>query len=170
MRTEAQQEASRRNGALSRGPVTADGKAISSRNAEKHGMTGHSVVLRNESREEFDRMLDDYTAEFQPRTRRETDLVKDLVVARWRLNRIHSLETAAIDFATDDQRAELSAGFLTIDEGTRSSKAFDALSETKSFANYGRYEARLMRAVQLAESRLKILSDRNRNAEANSQT
>lgn len=157
-RTEAQQEASRRNGALSRGPVTEEGKAISSRNAQKHGMNTHSVVLRNENQEEFDNMLADYLADLQPRTRRETDLVKDLVVARWRLNRIHSMETAAIDLETDDQRAILAVDFHTIDEGTRSSKAFTTLSEKRGFANYGRYEARLLRAIHLAESRLKHLS------------
>ena len=100
-------------------------------------------------------------ADLQPRTRREADLVKDLAIARWRLNRIHSMETAALDLATDDQRADLATGFQELDEGTRTSKAFDTLSDRKSFSNYGRYEARLMRAVHLAETRLKALSGRN---------
>ena len=124
IRTEAQQEASRRNGALSAGPKTPEDKAISSRNAEKHGMNGHSVVLRTESREDFDNLVADYTAEFQPRTRREHDLIHDLVTARWRLHRIITLETAALDLEIEQQRPQVDADFQHIDEATRASRAF----------------------------------------------
>jgi hypothetical protein len=44
-RTEAQIAASRANGLKSRGPVTAEGKAASRRNALKHGMAGEGVVI-----------------------------------------------------------------------------------------------------------------------------
>ena len=37
MRTELQRQASRRNGTKSKGPITAQGKAISSRNSRTHG-------------------------------------------------------------------------------------------------------------------------------------
>jgi hypothetical protein len=49
-RTPAQIEASRRNGARSKGPVTAEGKARASRNALKHGLTAtHHLVPRTRS-------------------------------------------------------------------------------------------------------------------------
>lgn len=75
------------------------------------------------------------------------------------------MKTAAVDLETDDQRAEFSSTFHSIDEAARSSKAFKSLSETKGFANQGR-EALLMRAVHLAETRLKAIEE-SRNAKTN---
>ena len=49
-RNQAQIEASRRNGARSRGPITAEGKASASRNALKHDLTAmHHLVLEDEA-------------------------------------------------------------------------------------------------------------------------
>jgi hypothetical protein len=51
----ARAEASRRNGAKSRGPKTAEGKARSSRNALKHGLCAqHLVALGDEDLDAFD--------------------------------------------------------------------------------------------------------------------
>jgi hypothetical protein len=47
--TMTRQQAGRKNGALSNGPITEAGKAKSSRNALKHGLTGRRMyVLQNE--------------------------------------------------------------------------------------------------------------------------
>ncbi|MBM3740739.1 MAG: hypothetical protein FJW39_33755 [Acidobacteria bacterium] len=53
MPSEKQREASRLNGAASRGPVTPRGKAHSSRNATTHGLTARDVVLSNENPEAY---------------------------------------------------------------------------------------------------------------------
>ena len=47
-------EAARRNGALSNGPATAEGKAISSKNALKFGLTANDVLITGESAAEYD--------------------------------------------------------------------------------------------------------------------
>jgi len=54
-RSDAQIEASRINGALSRGPVTEEGKASSSRNATRHGLLSNTILIAGESRTDFDR-------------------------------------------------------------------------------------------------------------------
>jgi hypothetical protein len=53
MRTERQIQASRANGARSRGPVTAEGKRNSSRNAVKHGWLAETIVLKSELSDRF---------------------------------------------------------------------------------------------------------------------
>lgn len=50
MSTEKQIEANQRNGWLSNGPVTGEGKVVSSRNALKHGLLLRQVLLPSEDR------------------------------------------------------------------------------------------------------------------------
>ena len=65
--TPAQIEASRRNGARSRGPVTEEGKARASRNALKHGLTAmHHLVLEDEAPSELEELTARLLVEFDP--------------------------------------------------------------------------------------------------------
>jgi hypothetical protein len=101
-------ESSRINGAKSRGPKTARGRAFSSQNAISHGLTARTLVLTNESRDEFEQMLNTYLDWLQPSNPVELDLVSDMVAARWRLRRIWSYQSALLDgcgyFTTTVQR------------------------------------------------------------------
>src|SRR5437764_489799 len=101
IRTEAQKTASVENGARSRGPVTPEGKARTAQNATKHGLTGRTVVLNCEDASAYQQLLSACHEEWQPQTRTELDLVNDIAACRWRLNRILTLETAAIDLEMD---------------------------------------------------------------------
>ena len=65
-RTEAQREAARINGAKSRGPITEEGKAISSRNSRKHGLAARKFVLEDEDQAEYDALLTGYRQSFSP--------------------------------------------------------------------------------------------------------
>jgi hypothetical protein len=163
-RTRKQAEAARRNGAKSRGPVTPEGKDRSSRNAITHGLDSRVLVLRNESTEAYERMLADYLNEFQPETRRERDLVGDIVTARWRLNRVITLETAGIDFEIDRQRPELTQTSPELDESTRAHLAVTALTDSgRTLTWYSRHEARLRRAVERATAQLRYLQSAREN-------
>ncbi|MEO1017257.1 MAG: hypothetical protein AAFY56_06130, partial [Pseudomonadota bacterium] len=50
-RSTARQEASRANGAKSNGPVTAEGKETSSRNAVRHGLLSAAPTLSGEEKQ-----------------------------------------------------------------------------------------------------------------------
>ena len=66
MSTAAQVLANRQNAVQSTGPITPEGKAASSRNATRHGLSGHFSVLPHESAEEFDGLAARLGAEFNP--------------------------------------------------------------------------------------------------------
>ena len=98
MRTPAQIEASRRNGAKSNGPKTAEGRARSSQNAIKYGLTSNKIViLDGECEEAWEEFQTHFIAKFQPRDFVEERLVIQMAVNQWRLERVWSLQTATVD-------------------------------------------------------------------------
>jgi hypothetical protein len=76
--------ASAENSKLSTGPVTPEGKARSSRNAITHGMLAGAIVLTEEETVRFSDELDLLEEELQPRTPVEFKLVRVMAVADWR--------------------------------------------------------------------------------------
>jgi hypothetical protein len=106
MRTEAQIQASRRNGAKSRGPVTPQGKHRSSQNAIKHGLSARTVVLCTESHELFEQLEQDYIDSLQPTTILELHLVQRIAVAEWRMRRAWAVETAITDKCMAEHKAQ----------------------------------------------------------------
>ena len=151
MRTEAQKEASRINGAKSRGPVTPEGKAISSRNALRHGATAEAIVLTNEDPAIFVNLNADYDAKFNPIDNVERDFVDEMVIARWRLRRDWINETALIDLEMDRQDKDLKARFKTLDHPSEYAFAFKALADqSKALQLNARYETNHRRAFYRA--------------------
>lgn len=81
-------EQSRINGAKSRGPKTAEGKARSSLNAVKHGRYAtNAVVLSNEDPNAFENLVARYVQRIQPADSIEYNLVRELASFDWRLAR-----------------------------------------------------------------------------------
>ncbi|HME06207.1 MAG TPA: hypothetical protein VKG25_04120 [Bryobacteraceae bacterium] len=97
MRTDAQIEASRVNGAKSQGPVTAEGKQKSSQNAVKHGLSARTIVLCNEDHALFEQLEQDYIGSLTPTTALELHIVQRIAEAHWRMRRAWAVETALTD-------------------------------------------------------------------------
>ena len=65
------------------------------KNALTHGIYGKDILLPWESREEFEKLLADLQAEFQPSGRMENEIVFDLAHLRWQKYRVHRMWIAA---------------------------------------------------------------------------
>jgi hypothetical protein len=145
-RSEAQIEASRRNGAKSRGPITEEGKAISSRNALRHGLTAFHLALTSEDQEAFRVVLADYRAEYMPETPTEHNLVEQIAMAQWSMYRAWTAETAALNVEIEANRAKLEARYTHFAESVRTADAIEtSLARTTSLAHIHRCNARVSR-------------------------
>jgi hypothetical protein len=84
----------------STGPRTSQGKAASSQNARKHGLsnlTSTFVLLPGEDPDEWVQLLGDLRSEFQPVSRTERILVTDMAQSYWLTQRAVNLQTNSID-------------------------------------------------------------------------
>ena len=99
-RSPAQIEASRRNGARSKGPVTPEGKAKASRNALKHGLTAmEHLVLEDEVPDALEALIDTVAEETGATSEIEHRLARRLAIAFWKSERADKVETALFDAA-----------------------------------------------------------------------
>jgi hypothetical protein len=168
----------RANGAKSRGPVTPAGRARSSQNATRHGLATRtaalppaSVVLPDESRADFQRLLDSYLDQFSPAGPVEVELVEAMVSARWRLRRIAEIETAMLgnEIALqteriDDEFAQLDLAPEPID---RVAYVFKHLAYGQSLSLLIRYEGALTRSYSRAFKQLQILQSARARVQPN---
>ena len=91
-------EANRRNAQRSTGPRSAEGRAVSSRNAFRTGLTATTlVVMPGETQEGLDRLSESIRQEWNPSGDHENFLVHQMIAARWRLERLARWEAEAID-------------------------------------------------------------------------
>ena len=88
----AQLAANAANSQHSTGPRTEEGKARSSQNASKHGLSGRSVAVAPGEHEEFQQLLADFTAEIKPQGVVQQTLFDELVAAAWNLRRARRME------------------------------------------------------------------------------
>lgn len=92
MPTQEEMDASRANGARSRGPVTPEGKARSSRNSTRHGLLARAILLEGESRDRFNDLVQLLNDALNPESAIEHLLVGKLAASHWRQIRIWNLE------------------------------------------------------------------------------
>ncbi|MCU1232418.1 MAG: hypothetical protein JWP63_385 [Candidatus Solibacter sp.] len=97
MATPTQLTANRVNAQSSTGPRSAEGKAASSRNSLKLGLTAKSLIIAGEDPAELDQLTAKYMDEFEPADVIEEQLVHTLVRAVWMQNRCDRIEAAYLN-------------------------------------------------------------------------
>jgi hypothetical protein len=81
-----------RNALKASGPRSPEGKAASSRNSLKHGLTAIQVVIPGEKQADFDQLLADLAADRKPEGELEIQTLGEIAACTWRLARARAKE------------------------------------------------------------------------------
>jgi hypothetical protein len=142
-------DASKRNGARSRGPKTPAGKRRSSINATRHGLLAKCVVLDGESEPQFLLLLAQHQDKFAPRDDIEFGMIEDMAACYWRLRRAMAMEKCLLDEAVDKS--------LDSDGIPNLGKAWDQVGDSPKLLHLHRYQVMLNRMHHRALANLLML-------------
>jgi hypothetical protein len=158
------------------GPKTPEGKAISSRNAIRHGLTSVSPVLPSEDPAEFEAFQSSVVTQYDPQDAEDTAIVLAYLDTTWRLRRVPAQESRLIKIevlrmkiAAKDDRA-LASLLTTLGESDPiaiETLALDRLSSSKTLLNLHRQEQRLNNKLKFLKPDLEriMLSSKTRYVE-----
>ena len=148
-------EANRANAQLSTGPQSPEGKAKSSLNAVKTGLTGRTVLLSTDDAAVYEAHLKRFLEKYEPATDEERALTYQLADTDWRLLRIPTLEAGIYALG----RHELAGRFESEEPLVGAS-----MLEAQTYLLYGRQlnnlsiqESRLRRYYEESERKLNEL-------------
>ncbi len=154
LRTAQRAQINRANALHSTGPITHEGRAISSLNAVKTGLTGRTVLLHSDDAPVYQNHLAAYAKEYQPTGLRENELVQSLADTQWRLQRIPGLEMAIFAQGRADNQDYVdqhpATGASLIELGT-------FLKYEKQLKNLQLQESRLQRRYEKEMAELRSL-------------
>ncbi len=147
-------EINKANAQRSTGPKSRAGKEKSSLNALRHGLTGQVVVMPAEDLQAYQRHLQSFTGEYNPKGPTEAHLVQALADTSWRLNRVASLETNLLNL-------------VAVGEGIQDALAIAAAleSHSKALANLSIHSQRLSRQFERTVAQLRDLQQTRRALE-----
>lgn len=178
--------ANRANAKKSTGPITVAGKAASSANAIRHGLTAARVVLDFENAAEFEKLRYALIAEFKPATRLEEELVERLAGIVWRLRRVPLFEAAlvswityfqsmrhdrvvitvgSVQFSDDDRAIMAEPSRQSMVASRRLGRTLEAvMSKHDPLSKLSRYEAQLMVQLEKTLKRIEAAHLRRKSA------
>jgi hypothetical protein len=98
------------------GPHTPEGKARSSANSLKHGLTSRHVVLPGENRAEFDALVARLVDEHQAKDTLEIEMIHEIAGCMWRLDRARKAESEYfyVNFIADKATKDTERRFALI--------------------------------------------------------
>jgi hypothetical protein len=90
--SEKRLQANRANAKRSTGPRTERGKAVSRRNALKHGILSRTLGMLSGEAESLHSAVSSMTSALRPQTSRQKQLLEEIAQTWWRLKRVVKLE------------------------------------------------------------------------------
>ena len=138
MTATARATANAANASLSTGPRTEEGKARSSRNAVKHGLTSKHLVIAPGEEEEFAELHDSLLSQLSPEGALEMGLFNMLCHAAWNLQRFRALEAQLMANGLDsllDERTAKTLDRLQRYAASNQRSYFSALKELRTVQN-----------------------------------
>lgn len=156
MLTEKQLEANRRNAQHSTGPGTPEGKARSSRNNLRHGLTGQIALLPAEDRAAYDAFCAELIGSLNPETPLERQLAQSIAEDSWRLNRICAIETNMFALGRGSERREIQAALADARTFAEHAAKFNLLTTYEQRIHRGRQRnLNLLRELQAERKALR---------------
>ena len=145
----ARAEASRKNGAKSRGPKTPEGKARSAQNALRHGLRAEKfVVVGDEDPQEFAALEAALVEDLAPEGALQTLLAGRIARAAWRLERAERIEAQLFAREMDGLFGDGDLGLALIRDGN-GARAFDVLLRYRGAAQAELFRTlRTLKALQ----------------------
>ena len=147
------------NQSKSTGNRTPEGKAVSSLNALRHGLTGRIVVLPSEDINVYQTFCKELMADLAPETPLERQYAQTFCDTQWRLNRARSYEDSMLALGHFEHADSLDVEDPQILAALTAAKVFR--ENSKAFVNLSLYEQRLQRMQKEA---LRQLRSSSRNA------
>jgi hypothetical protein len=167
MTKERRAEISRNNGAKSKGPKTAEGKAKVSANAVKTGehidklsqfLPPHQAVLCNEDRPQYYQLFKQLIEIYQPANQIALTAVRDIAIAQWQIERLHSCVTVQWNLALIDNAAKPTTLAPELTEIQAMGRAAEQLIGGKGAVHkLNREIVQLQQSIARLERRLKFI-------------
>ncbi|MHC5140142.1 MAG: hypothetical protein ACYSOF_09730 [Planctomycetota bacterium] len=106
MISEKQLLANRQNALKSTGPRTSEGKAVSSRNALRHGFRAEQIVIMGESCDDYEQFSSELIDQLAPVGVLEARLTGQIAAALWKLQRAERMESDLLRHMQDIQKKQ----------------------------------------------------------------
>jgi hypothetical protein len=155
-----QYAANRLNAEKSHGPTSPQGRARSSINALRHGLTARVVVLPSEDMDAYKAFSKQIVDSLDPQTPVERQFAHTIADNQWRINRIRSIEDGMLGMGHFEDAGNFNADNPEIHSAMTAARAFR--EDSKAFVNLSIYEQRLHRSMKEALRQLKELQAERR--------
>jgi hypothetical protein len=166
MATAKQIQANRLNAQRSTGPRTLEGKARSSMNALRHGLTAETIVLVSEEEPGYHDLRGALLTSYAPANAHEMMLVDNIAAGYWRTIRARKFEKAIFDIETANLKRKLGLKTTPDPEHDHEAAALVLCSNDEArYRNYFRYDASIARDYYRAIATLERVQARRRREE-----